>query len=600
MIALFVTTETREPGPAPIALLGLAERGVERRAASPRAPPRAAFRLTSCTSPSTSPSPYQKSALDPLEQATGRDPGGAAPGRARRCRTPRGAPDSARPSRRCGSGALHAIERRGDDVEVRAAAGLLPAVRVDVAGRHGRALRPRPRGRRGGSATSAPRLRVGERVAPRLAERGAEPARRGAGRGRARIDSRSAKAPRAVAERDRLLDLEVVDDAPAVDAARVLDRHELEEPLELAGAAHLLRLGRAAPRGSPRAPRSILPSGADGVASRRRVTHERRERGRRHRGLARAALRPVRGTDDVPVAGGRARPPRPVSRRSRAIVASTDVRERRAEPAVVRVEQVRAHRRGGPRGTHGAAREAVERERGVGGGAREPGRRAELADEQPATRASRGRRVDAAAVASLVGRAQDGRPRGCPCGREARAGRRPRRRRAPRGRVRRRRPRCRTAGPRGPCSVAARAAATLAAASVRFAEHQRRSPRRRARCARPLLPPTELAGRRASAAASQRLASDDRRGSTPAPARPTGRSSPSAGRRPAPTCPAIAVARSCASRPSTSACCGVNRLPAPLLRAEPRDVARWSESRSRLVCAAWAVSTFAIAGPIRE
>ena len=39
------------------------------------------------------------------------------------------------------------------------------------------------------------------------------------------------------------------------------------------------------------------------------------------------------------------------------------------------------------------------------------------------------------------------------------------------------------------------------------------------------------------------------------------------------TWPAIAVARSCAVRPSVSACCGVKRFPLLLLRPQLRDVA---------------------------
>ena len=51
-----------------------------------------------------------------------------------------------------------------------------------------------------------------------------------------------------VAEADRLLDLERERDAVAVDAAVVLDRHEPEEPVELAGSTSLL--GRGERRGA--------------------------------------------------------------------------------------------------------------------------------------------------------------------------------------------------------------------------------------------------------------------------------------------------------------------------------------------------------------
>ena len=61
MIALFVTTETRELGPLPMPPRPRLSASVERRAASPRAPSARGVPLRSCASPSTSPSPYQKS-----------------------------------------------------------------------------------------------------------------------------------------------------------------------------------------------------------------------------------------------------------------------------------------------------------------------------------------------------------------------------------------------------------------------------------------------------------------------------------------------------------------------------------------------------------
>ena len=204
MIALFVTIETREPGPAPIRTSAScsAASSAARVSASSAA---VALRFTSWTSPSTPPSPYQKSPRSP-GRASARARAAAARGRARRRRTPRAAPTPAGPTRRCGRG-LEPVERRGDHVEVGRLRGVLPAApdrrRRSTRARRRSSPRPRParRPRRRGSRPRA-RRRASSSAAPIRARRG------GIAGEQHRLEV-GERAGGAVAERDRLLDLEV-------------------------------------------------------------------------------------------------------------------------------------------------------------------------------------------------------------------------------------------------------------------------------------------------------------------------------------------------------------------------------------------------------
>ncbi len=138
----------------------------------------------------------------------------------------RGAPVAAR-----GRG-LHAVERCGDDVEVRGLCRVLPLCGVE----HPEVVHGRRDGR-------VERRRIGRRPAPARRDEARSEARehcldaarrRGVAGEQARLEiGERRRSP--VAERDRLLDLEILRDASVADPAPVLDRDEAQEPVELAG-----------------------------------------------------------------------------------------------------------------------------------------------------------------------------------------------------------------------------------------------------------------------------------------------------------------------------------------------------------------------------
>ena len=145
---------------------------------------------------------------------------------------------------------------------------------------------------------------------------------------------------RTVAERDRLLDLEVERDLRAADAAVVLDRHEREEAQQLLGAARGL-LGRERRGGEAlerladlRARRPV----AVGVAARGAAG----QRGERRAGRLRArgvAVLGVARREDRPVAGG-LRGGLRVAGGEAALERRVGVAQQLAQAALVGVEQV--------------------------------------------------------------------------------------------------------------------------------------------------------------------------------------------------------------------------------------------------------------------
>ena len=405
MIALFVITETREPAPAPTRASASASAwsSGETRLLELR---ERRLALDQLHEPVGVAVPVPEERLDLLERA-GRDPAQALLGPELEDAVrlePRllgPAPVALR------GGRLDAVERRGDHVEVRGLGGLVPPLGEDRPGEAEGVLRRRPDrlGRRHPVAA-----RGGGEVVAERRERRLELSRRGgvaAEEDRLEVGERGG---RAVAERDRLLDLEVEHDAPVADAASVLDRHELGEAQELAGAPQLLRVGERG--GAEALERALEPDERARRGAGVRLADEPGDERVGSRGGGGAALRDVGGAHDAPVAGGR-----------RGGLGSPHVEagdrrrvhhvERRAETAVVRVQQVGPHRRGSRGRPELALGEPVERERRVGRGAREPRRRAELAHEEPApggrgvAARGRGRRLE---VRGADDRRPDARP----------------------------------------------------------------------------------------------------------------------------------------------------------------------------------------------
>ena len=369
-----------------------------------------------------------------------------------------------------------------------------------------------------------------------------------------------------------------MDDAPAVDPARVLDRHQLEEALELPCAAHLLRLAER--RSAEALERAVDPrESADGG----RVPPSPHERAPRTRPTSarprerRAA--PGRRDGRCPSSRRPSRPPRPVSRRSRRsspdgrprATSEADCRTCRGGPCARPRRPARDPRRRARGGPSASVASAAARENRVGG------RNSRTSSQRLAVASVAG--VDAAAGGLPVAPRQDGRPDGRPCGREGALRRRPLRRRPARSSCVRSRPRCRDGrAVRGPQGRRSRPA--------------RRTLRRRLRPLPSTSPvsASESALRTSAAAAhgspaaacvaaaSQRLArttAQDRRRARTA----TGRSSPSSpsgglrtpGRRSRSPAPAPRAR-------AASACCGVNRLPA---RSCVRRAARRTGGASR-------------------
>ena len=184
-----------------------------------------------------------------------------------------------------------------------------------------------------------------------------------------------------VSERDRLLDLEGNGDAAPLDAAVVLDRHEPQEAVELARPARLL-VGRQ--RRGPKALELRLrllrrPLHRRGASARGGLL-EAREGGIQAVERNGAPLRAVARRDDRRIPACERGPlgePGVVAaagRRDRAVDGGPELR-------LVRVEQICANGSCGRARGGLAAGERHDRERRVGPGPREPGRRAVLADE---------------------------------------------------------------------------------------------------------------------------------------------------------------------------------------------------------------------------
>ena len=135
---------------------------------------------------------------------------------------------------------LEPVERGRDDVEVGGRARVLPLLRVERVDEAERLV---------GRGLDV--VRVGDRVVPRRgAEVGREPVEKVAEPPRVllvlereQVLEVAERLRGAVAERHRLLDLEVERDLAVLHAALVLDRDEGEEAHELPGAAQLLLLG---------------------------------------------------------------------------------------------------------------------------------------------------------------------------------------------------------------------------------------------------------------------------------------------------------------------------------------------------------------------
>ena len=173
-------------------------------------------------------------------------------------------------------GRLDAVERRGDHVEVRGLGGLVPSLGEDRPGEAEGVLRRCPD--RVGRLDPVAARGGGEVVAERRERRLELSGRGGVAAEEDRLEV-GERGGRAVAERDRLLDLEVEHDAPVADAASVLDRDELGEAQELAGAPQLLRVGER--RGAEALERALEPDERARRGAGVRLADEPRRRARR-------------------------------------------------------------------------------------------------------------------------------------------------------------------------------------------------------------------------------------------------------------------------------------------------------------------------------
>ena len=373
----------------------------------------------------------------------------------------------------------------------------------------------------------------------------------------------------AVPKRDRFLDLEVDGHLAVAHSAAVLDRHELEESIDLTGPPQQLGFGERC--GTEALERRAHPCGG------RRRGLARRERALREPccqavDVARrraAALRDERRPDDSPVAlGERSRLRALLGKARRGRLA--DRGQRASQPAVVRVEEVGAD--SGRRFTRSRVTrcKGVEGEGRIFGGTGEARRRTELADEQPAARA-----VDLTAAGSDRRLVERGGEHGCPdC--------RPRGRESPRvagrdGQLGATQPGAGDAELRGSrrerrlhglrCGLHGRRS------SLRLVQHERRLGLDE-RGAEPVRLDRRWARRRGVSRGDEREACPHQGGeSGDVPHRYCAIFTL---RRAAAwvTWPATATACSCAARPRTSACRGVNRLPA-------RSLARRSATKAR-------------------
>ena len=470
-----------------------------------------------------------------------------------------------------GHRALEPVQRGRDDVEVRSRARVLPLLRVERVDEAERLV--------GGALDVAG---VGDLVAPgrsaevsrQPVEQVAEPPRVLLVLEREQVLEVTEGLGGAVAERDRLLDLEVERDLSVLHAAPVLDRDEGEEAQELPGAPQLLLPGE---RSGAEALECRVDLGLGrfdaGVVPGLRRGHELLEGGGGRAGVGRGPLLRVGSCERGEVAAGE---------RSRARAADVeallggggDCLERGAQPGLVRVEEVGADRRRGGACGEPALREPLQGERSVGAGPGEAGRLAELADEKPRARlvdVSRGR----GRCRALDRLGEHGSPGGragdlerdrvlglrrLPGRGESRLRGRPERPELERGRL----------GDELPSLRRLAEDERALRLGERGADVGRRLPRlRRGRRSRPGESQEGGGRRRRDEQSRHRYCSIV----TPSSAAACD------------TWPAIAVARSCASVPSTSACSGANR--SPVDSCEYRSSTKALRSASSLpVCSA--------------
>ena len=309
---------------------------------------------------------------------------------------------------------LEAVERRGDDVEVGGLRGVFPGARIERADEQKRIRCKRLHVLRRGDAV--PANGCGERRTELVELRTQRASACRVSREQRRLDVLE-RGCGAVPERHGLLDLELERDAPVLDAAAVLDRHELEEAFELSGATLQLDGGERR-----RAEGLEHPIDACELVCRERST-ARRVRDALERAseltLRRdAALGAVDGCEDPPVAE-RERGHLGACCVVSELVGVLEPRQRAPEACVVGVEEVAAHDTCGRLRRHRPRLELVEGDGRIRGGAREPRRRPELPHEEPASGElripSRG-----GLRGSRERRSEDRGPHGALCGRETR------------------------------------------------------------------------------------------------------------------------------------------------------------------------------------
>ena len=251
--AVFVTTAAVERGPAPIALLGVAQRLVERLARRLHLG-RRGVPLDQLHEPGVVARAVPEQALDLRRTGRWRGRAGAARARARRPRTPRAAPAP----RRVYWPAASAPSMRSRPAEMTSKSA------VESAFFHsgGKIASARSRMRSAWAFTQlgvghlAAARRVGQ-LAPQRQELSSEPPRRGRIALRQHGLAGRERPGGAVAERDRLLDLEVERHPPVVHAASVLDRHEADEAASAGPPGAAAPRARAGRRGTPRARRAV-------------------------------------------------------------------------------------------------------------------------------------------------------------------------------------------------------------------------------------------------------------------------------------------------------------------------------------------------------
>ena len=188
----------------------------------------------------------------------------------------------------------------------------------------------------------------------------------------------------AVAEGDRLADLQVARDAPILHPAPIFGRHQGEIAERLPRAADLIR--RVERRG-PEALQRLTRYGQGGGAARRGEggRAQRRERALRGGARVRATTRAVGGGEDGEIPLGE-RGGLGAARGEALRLGAFQRVQRIVEPRLIGIEQIGAHR------DHGVGRVALARDQlgdrhgSIGLGAREAGRLPEFAHHQPRLR----------------------------------------------------------------------------------------------------------------------------------------------------------------------------------------------------------------------